>query len=245
MTKIITIGQQKGGAGKTTIAAHLAISLSQNRQKVACIDIDPQSSFTNWYSLREERFGREYTGIDFISSTGWRIESAIRDLKNSDNRYDYIIIDAPPHTETETKTAIRLSDLVIVPMQATPTDFWATKSTMDFSHQEEVPAIILLNRLNPVSKLSKDIISKIKKDKENLYAMFKSFLGNRVAFSSCFLSGMTVTETHPKSVSSDEVRNLTKEVIATLFPKQVTPKGSSDIAIKGKQKDRKIKEEVL
>ena len=245
MTKIITIGQQKGGAGKTTIAAHLAISLLQNRQKIACIDIDPQRSFANWHALREERFGREYTGIDFISSPGWRVESAIRDLKHSNDGYDYIIIDAPPHTETETKSAIRLSDLVIVPMQATPTDFWATKATMDFAKEEEVPAIILLNRFNPISKLSKEIIAKIKKDKENAYPIFKSFLGNRVAFSACFLNGMTVTESQPKSVSSDEVRNLTKEVIDTIFPKQKPTKSTSAAEAKSKQNDRKIKEEMV
>jgi chromosome partitioning protein len=255
MAKIITIGQQKGGAGKTTISAHLAISLSQYRQKVACIDIDPQGSLKHWYELREDRFGKDYTGIDFLSIPGWRIDSAIRDLQNpgsftenSDPNaaggYDYIIIDAPPHTETETKSAIRLSDLIIVPMQATPTDLWATRSTMDFAMEEGKQAIIFLNRFNPLSKLSNEIISQIKHSKDNKYKypIFKSFLGNRVAFSSCFLNGLTVTESQPKSQSAEEIRNLTKEVINILYPNSKNRVSKAGVTGKDKQKDRKIKE---
>jgi chromosome partitioning protein len=61
MVKIITVAQQKGGAGKTTIAAHIAVSLSQTGRRVAIIDIDPQGSLTNWHALREQKFGIGYT----------------------------------------------------------------------------------------------------------------------------------------------------------------------------------------
>ena len=70
---------------------------------------------------------------------------------------DYIIIDAPPHTETESKSAIRASSLVIVPMQPSPTDLWATETTIDFAKSENIPAKILINRYNPTSKISKEI----------------------------------------------------------------------------------------
>lgn len=133
MTKIITVGQQKGGAGKTTIAAHLAVSLAQAGNKVAIIDIDPQASLTYWHELRERKFGKNYTGLQFITSAGWRVESAVSSLID---KSDYVIIDAPPHTETETKSAIRISDLIIVPMQPSPTDLWATQNIIEFAYSE-------------------------------------------------------------------------------------------------------------
>ena len=204
MAQIITVAQQKGGAGKTTIAAHIAVSLSQTGRSVAIIDIDPQGSLTNWHDLREQRFGIGYTGLNFISSAGWRVESAINNLRDD---YDYVVIDAPPHTETESKTAIRSADLIIIPMQASPTDLWATSTTIEFAQSENIPVKILLNRFNPHAKLAKEIISQVTVE------MFKNYLGNRVAFSTCFLTGIAVTESAPNSQAASEVKAVTQEIL--------------------------------
>src|SRR3954468_90493 len=105
--KIITIAQQKGGAGKTTIAAHLAVAFSQRGKRVAVIDIDPQGSLTQWHKIREKKFGEGFTGLTFSSISGWRLPNEIDRVKRD---VDLIIIDSPPHTQTETKTAIRMAD---------------------------------------------------------------------------------------------------------------------------------------
>jgi len=204
MAQIITIAQQKGGTGKTTIAAHIAVSFAQTGRRVAIIDIDPQGSLSRWHALREKKFGIGYTGLYFVASSGWRIEGVINNLQN---KMDYIIIDAPPHTETESKSAIRASNLVIVPMQPSPTDLWATEATINFAKSENIPAKILINRYNPTSKISKEIIRQLNAE------VFKNTIGNRVAFSSCFLTGVTVTETQPNSSAAIEIKNFVKEIL--------------------------------
>src|SRR5476649_1783169 len=102
--KVITIAQQKGGAGKTTVAIHLAVAWKQCGKRVAVVDIDPQGSLTHWHKIREKCFGEGYTGLTFSALSGWRVGSEIARLKRN---HDVIIIDSPPHTETETRTAIR------------------------------------------------------------------------------------------------------------------------------------------
>jgi chromosome partitioning protein len=206
-SKIITIAQQKGGAGKTTIAAHLAVAYSQKGKRVAAIDIDPQGSFSMWYNIREQKFGEGFTGINFSSITGLRVNSEISRLREE---HDIIIIDSPPHTETEAKSAIRAADLVIIPMQPSPTDLWASKATIELAIKERKNIGVLLNRCAANSKLAKELIS-------DMPYLLKNTLGNRVAYVSCLMEGRCVTESEPGSAASQEIKSIIKEIDSKFF----------------------------
>ena len=206
--KVITIAQQKGGAGKTTIAAHLAVAFSQKGKRVTAIDIDPQASFTKWHEIRKEKFGEDFTGMNFASISGWRLHNEISAAKHNS---DVIIIDSPPHTQTETKTAIRAADLVIIPAQPSPTDLWATDDTMDIVGNERIPHRILLNRVVFNANLTKQISGEFSK-------VMDTRIGNRVSFASAMVDGRTVTEFLPSSVAAYEIRQLLKEIEGLLFP---------------------------
>lgn len=214
MTKVLTIAQQKGGSGKTTIAAHIAVCLIQNGAKVALVDIDPQGSLSYWHKLRTQQ--KQDQNLEFIVSAGWRLESVVRGLKG---KCDYIIIDAPPHTDIEAKTAIRVADLLVIPMQPSPTDLWATKATLEFAESENIVTKILLNRFVANSKTASVVIESFSNSFGT--SMLKSSLGNRVAFSNCFLTGCTVTETTPKSQASVEVKNLLSELLELVNKKSL------------------------
>jgi chromosome partitioning protein len=203
MAKIIAISQQKGGAGKSTIAVNLSVALNKRGNRVALIDIDPQGSTSTWYQVREELFGKSYTGINFSSCSGMRVNSEITTLKNSN---DYIIIDCPPHTDTESKTAIRAADIVLIPMQPSPTDLWATGKTLEFAEIEKKLVKIILNRFTPNMKISKNLNFPEK-------YLLKSYIGNRVGFASSMAVGKTILETEPSSVGSNEIKNLTNEIL--------------------------------
>ncbi len=135
VAKIITIAQQKGGAGKTTMAAQLAVAwAASGRQRVAVVDIDSQGSLTQWYNVRKERLGEENTKLTFAAISGWRVRSEIDRLKHT---HDLIVIDSPPHTDSEARTAIRAADLVVIPLQPSPLDVWATSATIQICKQEK------------------------------------------------------------------------------------------------------------
>ena len=224
MSKVITIAQQKGGAGKTTIAAHLAVVLNQRGKRVAMIDIDPQGSLTAWHKIREERFGEGYTGITFSSLSGWRASGEVNRLKRT---HDIVIIDSPPHTETEAKTAIRAADLILIPVQPSPTDLWATKATVDLAEKEKIPARVVFNRVSPNSKLMQTIEAQLSNRLEQSF-------GNRVLFASSIMEGRCVTETAPSSPAAKEVKMLANEVLALLYPEE---KASTEKKAKARTKE--------
>jgi chromosome partitioning protein len=209
--RIITVAQQKGGAGKTTVAAHLSVALSQRGFRVGVIDVDPQGSLTQWHRIREERFGEGYTGLQFASVSGWRVGSEVSRMKRT---CDFVIVDSPPHVETEARTAIRQADLLLVPVQPSPTDLWATQATLQLAKTESIPARIILNRVNAKSKIVEMI------EKELTGALTKTRLGNRVIYAAALMEGRGVTEVEPGSPAALEIKALVKEVIG-FFPKEV------------------------
>lgn len=206
MATVITIAQQKGGAGKTTVAAHLAVALNQKGNRVAVVDIDPQGSLSHWHRIREESLGEGYTGLTFTALSGWRVGGEVARLRKS---HDFIVIDSPPHTETEARTAIRSADFILVPVQPSPTDLWATKATLDLAKAEKIPVRVLLNRVNANSKLAAIIA-------DELPELAETALGNRVLFASSLMEGKCATELEPNSAAAREVKSLVKEILGLL-----------------------------
>src|SRR5689334_4150228 len=130
---VITIAQRKGGAGKTTLATQLAVAWARCGARVAALDIDPQRSFSAWVELRQARVGEKQIGFDFAALPGWRAAQWVDDRVNG---ADLVLIDAPPHAETEARIAVRAAALVVVPVQPSPLDFWATAETLKLARDE-------------------------------------------------------------------------------------------------------------
>jgi len=211
MVKVITIAQQKGGAGKTTVTAHLAVAFSQRGKRTAIIDIDPQGSLSTWHRIREEKFGEGYTGLTSVATTGWKLASEIADLRDD---HDVILIDSPPHIEADARGAIRAADLIILPVQPSPTDLWATKATLEIGDQEGIETKLLLNRVSANSKLAKAVQADLKKSAGR--QLLKTQLGNRVSFAASLIDGRTAMEAYAGTLGADEVKQLAAEIEAIL-----------------------------
>jgi len=205
--KVFTIAQQKGGAGKSTLAAHLAVGWMQKKKSVALIDIDPQGSLSSWYAVRQSVLGPENTGLTFHAVTGWRTKNTVDSVAKD---HDIVIIDSPPHAETEAKIAVRAADLVVVPSQPSPMDVWATKPTLELAEKEKSSAVMVLNRVPPRASLTARMIERLN---ELAVDVATAKIGNRVAFAESMVDGLTALELKPRSVAAAEVRSLAAELL--------------------------------
>jgi chromosome partitioning protein len=207
--KVLTMAQQKGGAGKTTLVAQLAVALAAGRRrKVALVDIDPQGSLSQWFRIREA--AGDGLDIHMTAVTGWRAQAAVEKLKTS---HDLILVDSAPHAEIEAKIAVRLADLIIVPVQPSPLDLWATEPTLALARSEKRNVLIVINRAQTRMKLAEALAARI----ADLGAdVAEATIGNRTAFAASMMEGRGVVETAPKSKAAMEMLTLADEITKRL-----------------------------
>ena len=208
--KIVTIAQQKGGAGKTTMAAQLAVAYAQAGKRVGLIDIDPQGSLANWYEVRRALVDAKGGGITFLQASGWRLSTELDRMKRD---VDLILVDSPPHAETDVRIAVRAADLIMVPMQPSPMDLWATQPTLDMAKKEKSAALVVFNRTPPKGKLVDAVHKKIAQAEMPVAA---TVLGNRVAFAASIMEGKGVVESNPRHTATKEIKALADEIASTL-----------------------------
>jgi chromosome partitioning protein len=204
---IITVAQQKGGSGKTTVAAHLAVAFTRSGKSVGLLDVDPQGSLGEWFERRERTLGEDEAGLAFRTASGW---GARREAKQLARDFDIVVVDTPPKSDLEIRPAIEMADLVAVPVQPTPVDLWATAPTLQMAAKEGVSSVIVINRAVSRALLTAEIIAAAA---ELGHAIAGTHLGNRVAYPQSMGEGRTVLETGPGGVAAAEVEALAREIL--------------------------------
>jgi len=185
---VLTVAQQKGGAGKTTVAAHLAAFWADKGHSVGLIDVDRQASLACWYERRQSALRQNAETMRLSSVSGWYIRSEVQRLGRD---HQVVIIDTPPHADTESRFALRVASLVIVPVQPSPLDLWATQSVLDMARGERVPALMVLNRVPARARLTAGMVEEIAKFPAPVAS---ARLGNRVAFAATLVEGVSVAD---------------------------------------------------
>jgi len=206
MALVITVAQQKGGAGKTMLAANLAAAMATG-QRVCLLDIDPQRSLKHWHAIRSAS-RKSLAAIDFSDVSGWRLQAELDRLTAS---HDVLIVDTPPQVDAEAKRAIRAAHLVLIPLQPSPPDLWAAAGTVQLAAAEKRPARLLLNRAPNASRLRSQVEAEAA---QAGYQVLATTLGNRAGFANAFAQGLGVTEASPKSLAAAEIFALLAEVEA-------------------------------
>jgi chromosome partitioning protein len=204
MAVVITVAQQKGGTGKTTLAANIAAALAASR-RVALLDIDPQKSLGRWHGLRQAR--REpAAALTFSDLSGWRLAGELDRLRRD---HDVMVIDSPPQLDTDARVAVRAAHVVLVPIQPSLPDVWAAEGTLALAREEQRTAHLVFNRVPATSRLRDAIAADLG---ERGLPLLRSALGNRAGFAHAFAAGLGVTEAAPRSTAAVELRALLAEL---------------------------------
>ena len=120
LSKVITVAQQKGGTGKTTLVVQLALTfIKYHNLKVAIIDTDPQGSLGKWFMIRSDK-GILNTNLTFKTASLWGAQYESKILKQV---HDIVFIDTPPKIESDARPAIEAANLVLIPVAPSHVDF--------------------------------------------------------------------------------------------------------------------------
>lgn len=189
----------KGGAGKTTLAVHLAVASEQAGFSTAVIDLDPQASAFSWKSTRSV----ESHTPAVISAHATRLLELLETAR--DQGVDLTIIDTAPHAETPALAAARAASLVLIPCRPSIFDLRSIRSTIEITRLAGVPSMVVLNA---VPARGTRVVQARRAIATYNIECSPYELGNRVAFVNSVTSGKTAQESDPRGKASQEVLSL-------------------------------------
>ena len=209
---IIALCNQKGGAGKTTLAIHLAHAIALSKKRVLLVDSDPQGSASGWAATREET--SPFPVIQMAR------DSLHRDLPAIAADYQHCVIDTPPRVSALARSAILASDLIIVPVQPSSYDVWAAGETVQLIQEAQqfkpdIKAVFIINRRITGTAIGKEIEGALA---EMPFPILKTVIAQRVAFAESS-AGYTVIESSVNSAAANEIKALSKEVLKVMGEK--------------------------
>ena len=210
MGKIISFCNQKGGSGKTTLSANLAVLWSNSNYKVAVVDADNQKSLTTWIESRRKYYGPDDIGFKIYP---YNVSTLEQDLKNIKRKYDFIIIDSPPGISFDTVQILKCSDFVYVPVQPSPIDLMATIPFLNLSQQQRKKTTIVMNRVMPRVKLTEAMIIRLRYTGAKIA---RSRISGKVIYAETFNVGRGVVDLSITIDASREIINLGNEIIRNL-----------------------------
>ena len=201
MARVISIIQEKGGTGKSTIATNLA-GIAAKRHKVALVDCDmPQGTSQSWASIRLSDKPE-----NLITKTATNYTKLVHLVGDLSPNYDLIVIDAPPRIAESTKAALILGTLTIIPLGASAAEIWALADLLDTIKAAKqingaIDARILWNRFRASTNSAKELFEAVRTEL-NLKQL-KTKLGYRVAYSEALARGLTVLEWTDKQAQTE------------------------------------------
>ncbi len=206
--RVITVAQQKGGAGKTTLVVNLATALVRQGQSVALLDTDPQGSLGRWFMARRAAFGEtgRELGLEFSTSSAWGVSYEVEKLRR---HVDVVIIDTPPKVDSDLRPALREADVIVVPISASLVDLWATEGVLDLARREGKRPKLVLNRVKGRTRVDAEVRAAAGELEGDLLT---ATLAHRVIYAETLGQGLGVVEAR-RSPATTEVEALPAAVM--------------------------------
>lgn len=203
---IISLINQKGGVGKTTVAINLASGLAASGSQILVVDSDPQGSVIQWQSIAA---AKEFEAVHLPDP---RLKKEIKALSR---RYDHTVIDSPPAIEEITRSAIEVCNLAIIPIAPSPLDIWSSKETIELVNAlgkrfKKLTAKLLIYRKIPGTRLGKEAREAMRSYDLDILS---TEISQRIVFVEAMIAGLSVLKYAPKSIAANEIRSLCEEIV--------------------------------
>lgn len=206
---IIAFLNQKGGVGKTTLAVHLAGEFARSGQRVLVVDADPQGSALDWAQMRSQRrLPRCFRVV------GLARETLHQELPEAARGVDHVIVDGPPRVTALARSALIAADLVLIPVQPSPFDVWASAEVVALVREVRVfkpqlRAAFIVNRRVVRTVIGRDVHAALL---HHEVPALTSNVSQRVLFAECIATGQLAHELDLAGVAAGEITALATEV---------------------------------
>lgn len=206
---IVALLNQKGGVGKTTLALHLAGEWAGQGKRVILIDADPQGSALDWSQQRAREGLPRLFGV-----VGLARDTLHREAPELARDADHVVIDGPPRVAGLMRSALLATDLVLIPVQPSPFDGWASAEILALLrearlYRPQLVARFVLNRCGARTIIARETAQTLVDHDPPVLA---ATIGQRVAFADAAQSGRLVSEATADSPASAEIAALAAEV---------------------------------
>lgn len=192
--KIIAVISQKGGAGKTTLAVHLASAAVAAGFTTAIIDLDPQGTAASWGDRRT------VGAPEVISGQAVRLP-ALTTLAR-ENGADIVILDTAPNADQSASLSTRIADIVLIPCRPSTFDLEAIETTFLLTKVAQKPSYVVLNAVPPRSGIGREAADGLRAGGAQV-APYQ--LTQRAAFGHSVIDGRTAQEFEPGGKAAEEI----------------------------------------
>ena len=205
---IVALLNQKGGVGKTTLATHLAGTLSQGGQRVLIVDADPQGSALDWSQTRAQHALPRLAGV-----VGLARETLHHEVPVMARSVDHVVIDGPPRVTALARSAILASDLVLIPVQPSPYDIWACAEIVALIAEARIfkpqlRAWFVVNRRVVGTVIGREVRAALA---VHALPTLHAGISQRIAFAESVATGKLVSELDRRSAATREISRFTDE----------------------------------